>query len=268
MSLFRPPNIEKLAAKGDIAGLVEALAYERDPQIAPAAAAALVAMGAPAVGPLAAVAANPNDHSRWTASAALGRVADPRAVEPLIAALSNQSDVVRKAAVTALGTIGDLRAVEPLIASLSDTNPKAAVVALASMGDARAVEPLADVLFGADWSSRLAAADALGELGDSRAVEPLVRALGDEDLLRKDACDNAEFVRALGGLDPSRSAALNTTLEDQTAFVRTHAAAALGRIGDCRAVEPLRTAVQSPGAGRSFREAAAAALRSIDSLAR
>lgn len=49
MSLFRP-NVEKLAAKGDIAGLVKALAYERDPQIAPAAATALVAIGAPRSG--------------------------------------------------------------------------------------------------------------------------------------------------------------------------------------------------------------------------
>jgi HEAT repeat protein len=294
MPIFGPPNIEKLSAKGDVAGLVKALAYQKDPQIAPAAATALVELGAVAVGPLAAVARDPRDHSRWTALAALGRVADPRALEPLLAALTDQSDVVRKAAATALGTIGerravepliaaltdqsedvrgaaqgalgtigDPRAVEPLIASLSDKYPKAAVVALARIGDARAVEPLSAALFEADWQSRLATADALAELGDPRAVEPLIRALGDEQLAWKDARDNADFVRALGGLDPSRSAALNTTLEDQTQFVRTHAAVALGRIGDFRAVEPLRAALQAPGAGRSFREAAAAALRSI-----
>jgi len=109
----------------------------------------------------------------------------------------------------------------------------------------------------------LATADALAELGDPRAVEPLIRALGDKQLVWKDARDNADFVRALASLDPSRSAALNSTLEDQTQFVRTHAALALGRFGDFRAVEPLLAALQAPGAGRSFREAAAAALRSI-----
>ena len=294
MPLFGPPNIDKLAAKADVAGLVKALAYTKDPHVAPAAATALAAIGAPAVGPLAAVVRDPHDRSRWTAAEALGRIADSRAVEPLIAALRDQSDAVRKSAATALGTIADARAVEPLIAALSDQSDdvrigamsalgtigdpravepliaalsgkysKVAVVALANIGDARAVEPLAGVLFGTDWSARLAAADGLGELGDLRAVEPLIRAMGDEQVARMDAHDNAQFVQALGGLDPSRSASLNTTLADQTAFVRTHAAIALGRIGDIRAVEPLRAALQAGGTGRSFREAAAAALRSI-----
>ncbi|HET8987537.1 MAG TPA: HEAT repeat domain-containing protein [Humibacillus sp.] len=294
MPLFGPPRIEKLAAKGDIDGLVRALGYTKDRQVASDAAAALVAIGAPAVEPLASVARNPEHHGRWCASDALASISDPRAVDALLLALGDESDVVRKDAAAALGTIGDPRArdallaaladpsdavhgaavsalgaiggppaVEPLIAELSGPYSASAAAALGRIGDARAVGPLGRVLFDGEWRSRWVAADVLGDLADPRAVEPLVRALLDAELVERDAHDNLEFARALAGLDPSRSTSLQATLEDQTAFVRTHAATALGRLGDLRAVEPLRTALRDPGAGRAFRAAVTTALQSL-----
>lgn len=295
MPLFGPPRIDKLAAKGDIPGLVKALAYTKDRQVPADAAAALAALGAPAVEPLASVARDSRNPGRWYASEALSRVADPLAADALLAALGDGSDVVRKAAIAALGIIGDDRAVDPLLSVLADPADEArgaaiealgalgdrravvpligeltgawsgaAVEALGRLGDVRAVEPVSELLFGSGHLARCRAADVLGSLGDRRAVEPLIRALLDEDLVAEDARDNLKILRALAGLDPSRAASLQATFDDQTAFVRTHAAMALGRIGDVRAVEPLRAALQDLGGGRAFREAADAALRSLE----
>ncbi|GAA2164246.1 HEAT repeat protein [Humibacillus xanthopallidus] len=297
MPLFGPPKIDKLIAKGDVAGLVRALAYTKDRQIPTDAAAALTAFGAAAVEPLASVARDPRSPGRWYASEALSRVADPRAADALLAALGDESDVVRKAAVAALGGMRDVRAVDPLLGILADPRDDvrgAAVAALGEIGDRRAVEPLVgeltgewsglavdalgqigdvravealcQVMFDASWRPRWRAADVLGDLGDVRAVESLIRALLDEELAAKDAHDSLAFARALGGLDPSRSSSLQAASDDQTAFVRTHAAMALGRLGDPRAVEPLRAALREldqRGGGSAFREAARAALRSL-----
>jgi HEAT repeat protein len=271
MPLFGPPKIEKLAAKGEFGGLVKALAYAKDKQIARDAAAALVTIGAPAVQPRASVARDPKHHGRWIASDALASIADPRAVDALISALRDENDVVRKDAAAALGTIADPRAVDVLLAALADPSGDvhaAAVSALGgigdprsvepliaelggpysglAVGDARAVEPITHVMFEASWRSRWAAPDVLGDLGDHRAVEPPIRAPLDEVLVAKDARDNREFGRALAGIDPSLSASLQATFDDQSAFVRTHAAIALGKLGDVRAVEPLLAALRDP----------------------
>ena len=52
MWLFGPPNVEKMKAKRDVKGLIKALHYENDGNVRSAAAMALIAIGAPAVGPL------------------------------------------------------------------------------------------------------------------------------------------------------------------------------------------------------------------------
>ena len=60
MSLFGPPDVDKLKAKGDIKGLIKALGYQRDWQV------------------------------RVSAARALGEIGDARAVEALIGALGEQ----------------------------------------------------------------------------------------------------------------------------------------------------------------------------------
>jgi len=72
MPLFGPPNVEKLGARRDIAGLVKALAYEKDSDV------------------------------RRAAAGALGAIGDARAVEPLIDALKDGEPDVRGAAAEAL----------------------------------------------------------------------------------------------------------------------------------------------------------------------
>lgn len=120
MSLFGPPNVERLKAKGDIKGLIKALGYEKDSEV------------------------------RKAAAQALGEIGDTRAVEPLIEALNkdNWGNLVIDAA-KALGELGDTRAVEPLIAILkkgSQYERIAAAEALSKIGDARGDESLLAVL--------------------------------------------------------------------------------------------------------------------------
>jgi HEAT repeat protein len=153
MGLFGPPDIAKLKAKRDIAGLVKALIHPKDRSLAVPAAAAL------------------------------GEIRDPRAVPLLIAALGDKDWKLRAAAAEALGKIGDPRAAQPLIAILVDSRwdvRSAAEEALEQL-DARAVDPLVTALkdggvLGAS-GVRGVAARTLGQIGDLRAVEPLVAAL-------------------------------------------------------------------------------------------
>ena len=150
MSLFGPPDVKKLEAKGDVKGLINALGYRRDQQ---------------------------SDYKagfvRTAAAVALARIGDARAVEPLITTLSDPTGGVCTAAVEALVEIG-VPAVEPLVAALIGPNPgwsvrKAAVETLGKIGDARAVEPLVAALGDQDEFVRRDASEALA------AVSPLAQ---------------------------------------------------------------------------------------------
>jgi HEAT repeat protein len=261
MSLFGPPNVDRLKAKGNVAGLIGALRYQKDSGASPRAA-----------------------------SRALGEIRDPRAVEPLIAAL--REDKVRRDAVEALGQIGDARAVKPLVAALSDLDWSvrevagealahigppaagfliailndqsqstgvrwAAAKALGKIGDPRAVEPLIAALSeGKVWWCR-DAVEALGQIGDARAVEPLVIALNSRIVsVRKAAAEaldrlawspdrkeaGAAYWAARGKWDRCVDIGV-PAVEPLVAALRdgpsVATAEALGKIGDPRAVEPL-----------------------------
>jgi HEAT repeat protein len=152
MPLFGPPDVEKLQDKGNLAGLIKALSYQKDGSV------------------------------REKAAKALGEIGDAQAVEPLITALKDSDKDVRRAAVEALGQSGDARAVDPLGAALQDSDTdvrRAAAAALGQSGDARAVDPLGAALKDNDTDVRRAAAEALGGSGDARAVDPLIAALKD-----------------------------------------------------------------------------------------
>ncbi|HEX7496346.1 MAG TPA: HEAT repeat domain-containing protein, partial [Candidatus Limnocylindrales bacterium] len=74
--LFGPPNVDKLVAKGDISGLIDALQYPVPWRV------------------------------RRDAALALGSMGGTDAVEPLIAALRDDHASVRLAATEALGKLG------------------------------------------------------------------------------------------------------------------------------------------------------------------
>ena len=253
MSLFGPPDVATLTAKGDVPGLIKVLGHGSDAwyfaregaaralgEIGDARAVdpllkadvvgcevrdALSRIGAAAVERLIAALHDRHEGVRERAAEALGKIGDVRAVEPLIPALHDSHEDVRERAAEALGKIGDIRAVEALIAALDDRDERVcwlAAQALGRIGDVRAVEALIAAL---DRHENVcsSAAEALGRIGDARAVEPLIAAL-------------ANFYES----------------------VRRAAAEALGRIGDVRAIEALIAALHDRH--ESVRRAATEAL--------
>lgn len=196
-----------------------------------------------------------------------GRAAKPQPLpsrEALVSALQRGNTQSRRRAAFDLGKLRDPEAVEPLIAALEGPTMGAAASALGEIGDARAVAPLVAAFAGGDRMARRMIAEALGKLGDPSAIEPLVGALSDRDEeLRRRAAralhqlgwraadERQRALRAVAagdwdeavGLGP---AALEPLLDVFRATVgpdRGAAAAALGRLGDERAVAALVSAL-------------------------
>lgn len=139
------------------------------------------------------------------AAEALGNIGDKQAVEPLIKALSNEDKIIRESAATALGKIKDTRAVQPLLTTLKDKVPKvrnAAQTALAEIAktDAKVLKSLMPGLKKINLPLR----GVFVKIG-TPAVEPLIKGL-----------------------------------KDSNPVMRINAAAALGGIGDRKAIEPLK----------------------------
>lgn len=184
MWIFKP-NVEKLEAKKDIAGLIKALDYEKDTFVQKKAAEALGKIGdARAVEPLIKALMREDEkgikydqnwkYVRLEAAEALGKIGDARAVNPLIQALESLGfwDILKKVR-TALVRIGE-PAVEPLIQALKrgDMFLKQTVsLILGTIGDRRAVEPLIQVI---GKTHKWGAVKALGKIGDRRAVKPII----------------------------------------------------------------------------------------------
>jgi HEAT repeat protein len=85
MALFGRPNIRKLKDRGDFAGLLKALNYEKD------------------------------DRVRYAAVEALGDLREKSAVQPLLALLDDQALLRKEEILSALGKIGDTEALPPII---------------------------------------------------------------------------------------------------------------------------------------------------------
>jgi len=108
------PNVEKLAEKGDVEGLIKALEYKKDAVV------------------------------RFSAAIGLGIFGDERAVEPLIKALGDIDNDVRRYATEALGRLGKI-AVKPLIKALKHSDMFVrgqAANALGLIGDKTALKSL------------------------------------------------------------------------------------------------------------------------------
>jgi HEAT repeat protein len=214
MGLFGPPNIEKMKAKGDVNGLIKALAHQT------------------------------NSHVRCDAAKALGELKDTRAVEPLLLMLKDENYDVRESAVRALGSIGDVRVIEPLvtIAELPmlrgnkqyEKVREAASEALGSITDARSVEPLIAAFKNHRWLNEIG--NSLAKIGPS-AVAPLIASLTDTEF-------SGHAAEILGWIGDERAVEpLIALLTDEK--LCTKAAGALGKIGDVRAVEPLIAVLKS-----------------------
>jgi HEAT repeat protein len=211
MGLFGPPDVAKLKARGDVPGLIKALADDKDFQRRRAATSALGELAdRRAVDALGAALKDPDEYVRPHAARALGKIGDPRAVEPLGVALKDPSVDVRVAAAKGLGEIGDSSAIPALLTALNDPSigvRAAAARSLAGIGwipdsgqtgegyllvqkrdwaacvtlGPAAVDPLLDALKRRDRHVRIGAAESLGKIRDPRSAKPLVAILGDPD---------------------------------------------------------------------------------------
>lgn len=207
---------------------------------------------------------------RTVACQMLGDMGDVAAVEPLITALSDDHYKVSLAAVEALLMIPDRRAVMPLIDYLktrqgssgsAEKQQIVAICALKKIADPQAVIPLVEFLGidnedHASFEARGYAVVALGEFGDERAVEALVAALS-EPFISFD-CPG----RALVKIGKAAVQPLLAALGHDYERVREKAAAALGEIGDSRALKALTFKLGDP-----FIRVRAAAAKSLDQLA-
>ncbi len=204
-------EVEQLAARGDIAALIDRLA-EPNWGVRRRVVGALAQLGEPAVEALchvlssrreseAQIAAAVDALSASTANAeaqlielsrhesaavvadaaqALGRRRRTGATPRLTELTQHVDDNVAVAAIEALGRVGGRAAVDALVASAQSGNffrTFPAIDVLGRSGDPRAIEPLAALLSSAFYA--MEAARALGRTGEKAAVEPLVQLLAD-----------------------------------------------------------------------------------------
>ncbi|MCK9152172.1 HEAT repeat domain-containing protein [Methanobacterium alcaliphilum] len=239
------PDVDELAAKKDVEGLIKALENE-DFIIRKESAHALKN-----VGDLRAVDAliKSLEYDDWQAkysvlssvransAEALGKIGSKKGTLPLIEALEDPDSEVRWKAAEALGNIGDRTAVDSLILALSDKDSdvrKHAARSLGDLEDNKALYPLIDALNDVDWPVRKNAVTALGKIGDEDSLKFILKALDDNDIdVRR---------HAIGALVKMKKTAVKPLLDKLNSFdwqTRAIAAEALGRIGDRKAVMPL-----------------------------
>ncbi len=241
--------------------LVECLRWRWGREVAPA----LVRIGAPAVPPLVALLDEKGAYSEGACLEALAAIGDPRAIGHLILALDDIHHEVDGAAREALRSMG-CRAVEPLAAALLEGRVSAYPIAslLADIGGPEAVTGLtAAVSRGRSEGVQRAAAEALGRLGGKRAAECLAKALA----RRHKSWGTPTWVTVTEALIKTASAAVGPLIQAlgsaPETSAREHAATALGRIGDRRAVESLIAALDGGSAEAEVCAACAEALGAI-----
>ena len=229
----RPPNVDKLARKQNVKGLVRALRYE-DP-IADTEGRS-VDLGTDV---------------RVAAATALGHIDDGAAEQGLIRALDDPEERVRVAAVQGLRERGGSGAVGPLLSAAANWTDPARAGSRGEAVDALASAHHPDVL--RETVGALLAREGDLEAADANVVRSLAEATGApaalrdtiEDLIaRLDDPDTAQRARVLlVWLAPESVDPLIDALEAGRS--QAEAARALGAIRDARAVLPLSSLVVS-----------------------
>lgn len=186
---------------------------------------------------------------RAFAAELLGRVGNAKAVPALletIQATRSEDADVREIALRGLARIADPRAVEPLVEALKKAEswlaPRIADI-LVRHGDAVTEPMLAFLRQPERHPARAWAANILGELKAQRAFPALVVALKDlDDEVR------AKSAAALGKLGDRRAVTylLDHLLSDPAPFVRARIAGALGQFADNEVIDRLVRALGDP----------------------
>lgn len=163
-------------------------------EVGQAAAEAMLAFSAKAVGPLLDVLKSGDEETRRAAAFALGEIRDKRALEPLILLLqTDDSYTVRTTAATALGQLKDSKAIWVLVGTLQmrdETTPErqaaleqlrqAAHLAMRKIGDPLAAKPSGTTVIDAANAVVAEVEQHLAEMGEHP------RLIGDIKLLNQD----------------------------------------------------------------------------------
>jgi hypothetical protein len=190
---FGPPNVRKMSANGDIAGLTKALRHE-------------------------------DSAVRRDAAAAIGLIADERSVLPLVDALTDEAFDVRESAARSLiqldvdwsGVVAAPTVVPKLVAIMGN-----ALRMPHQMGTVKDYDDKSSVI-----AARRAATITLGKIMNHGATDALVKALRDNP----DSNVRCEAAEALGKIDHTNTmGTLLSALVDADLFVRKAAGRALLR---------------------------------------
>ncbi len=253
-------NLGATGSAAAVPSLAGVLRDDPDPQVRAAAAAALGNIrSGDSVAALMQALRDPDWRVRRQAAAALTAIGAP-AIPSLVSALAAPEESVQAMAVEALRGIG-APAFEALAPALGSDNPRArgnAAAALVPPADGHAALPAVIKLVNdRDAYVRAQAAQALGAFGGPEVMRALRQAMQDENPAVRAAATGACARIADGGAVDL----LLVTLRDETALVRKNSAMALGRIGQPAAIDPLIATLKD--AEPDVRAAAAVALGAL-----
>ncbi|GAB4420427.1 MAG: hypothetical protein Kow002_08810 [Anaerolineales bacterium] len=226
--------------------LIEAL-QTRDENLLPIYAQLLVQSGRAALPALTESLRGDHPLVRRHVAEILGKIKDPASVPVLLEALQGEFFTVRARAAIALGNIGDKRAIQPLTELLKDPEAEArigAVTALGNFNEPSTFDNMADLLLeDPHIEVRQAAAKALGRTRHPQALRYLMAALADPFWWYERESEASILLDAIHGMGALAFDALLEALGESEGTVRRFAAILLGRLGDQRAIEPLRMAL-------------------------
>lgn len=183
----------------------------------------------------------------------LGALREKEAFPALLDLLKDEAPEIRSASAWALGRIG-MKEVIPALASYAD-DPEAGVrkMVAESLGELKGEDAyrfLLPLLNDKDSEVRAMAVRGIGEVKIRKGEDHLIPLLNDSD---PSVC--FEAIYALGELRSAKGASflLKRLEEDSSESVRTHAAWALGRIGDPEIVGGLvQYLIQNPGSSAAY----------------
>jgi HEAT repeat protein len=194
---------------------------------------------------------DPNPEVRQTAAMALGKIARPHAAPALVEKLRDPDPVVRRESAWALGNLGDEvtdQAGVALVKRLGDPSDEVKAAAAQALGGMRAtpdlVERLTETLRRGDVPTKRATIQALALLEAPASYQALVEALRDDDARVRQGA-----IAALGELGDARALPLirDRLLHDRDVGVRSEAAFRLGKFGDATVVSALKSAAAHHG---------------------
>lgn len=244
---FKKPDVDTLAAKRDVQGLLKLLKPHVNWSIRMKAARALGELGdVQAVEPLIAVMREGVSQLGWEAAKSLGKLGDARAVDPLLHFLttaeeprfhdgSSQHESRISAALEALKALdAHLTDAQRVTVALYTNSFEVRKAALDKYG-AVATGPLAEALNAKVARVRENALQGIRLVGEVHMVGPLIAALkSPDDKVRRGAAELLGRAGDVRAVEP-----LIAALKDDDSHVRGAAAEALGELDDARAVEPL-----------------------------